>query len=202
MQQILIMEINKGEKMDIKKAIAKKEFNIIGGEKPKVTKFWDYKDEKNIDILCCQDRPFEGVSTYATIGLTDVNIGLFSDDKRLSIEIIGACDAREIEFPNILASVAFEIDENQEGGYGYIISDVIKQYMSESELEHIYLTSPLLWEGFDTVEFEDRKVAWLLMIPISEKEKEYAIEYGIDALEEKFEEFDIDIFNLKRKSIL
>jgi|GEM_PF-1715413 hypothetical protein len=33
-------------------------------------------------------------------------------------------------------------------------------------------------------------------------EKEYAIANGWDALETKFEEADIDIFNLKRKSIV
>lgn len=56
--------------------------------------------------------------------------------------------------------------------------------------------------GFKTIEFEDRKIAWLLIIPISNQEKDYAIANGGDALETKFEEADIDIFNLKRKSVV
>ncbi|WP_376749287.1 suppressor of fused domain protein [Anaerospora hongkongensis] len=40
-----------------------------------------------------------------------------------------------------------------------------------------------------------------MAVPISDKEFEYAIEHGTDALENLFEEVQIDIFDLKRKSV-
>jgi hypothetical protein len=35
--------------------------------------------------------------------------------------------------------------------------------------------NPFLWDGFKTLEIENKSIAWLLIIPISEKEKEYAM---------------------------
>ena len=75
--------------------------------------------------------------------------------------------------------------------------------MQDSLLEHILFVSPFLWEDrLKTLNFEDKKVAWLLAVPISEKEFKYAKDKGKDALEELFEEKQIDIFNLYRKSVL
>lgn len=187
--------------MDINKIIAKKELDVIGG-KPQVYRYWDEKDKKSVDILSCVDRPYPGVISYATIGLSEYDIGMLSDNKKLRVELLGACDEKEEFFANILSTTAFEIMERDNCGYGHIIPNVISQYINDCEMKHIYLMNPFLWDGFKTIEFEDRKIAWLLIIPISNQEKEYAIVNGWDALETKFEKVDIDIFNLKRKSIV
>ena len=138
---------------------------------------------------------------YATIGLSECEIGLVSYGKSLRVELLGVCDAKEKFFANILATTALEIMQNRKCSYGDIIPYVISEYIPDSEMKHIYLTNPFLWEGFETLEFTDRVVAWLLIVPISDKEKDYAIENGWEALEEKFEEHNVDIFVLKRKSI-
>ena len=96
---------------------------------------------------------------------------MLSNNKRLRIELLGACDKKEKFFVNILSTTAFEIMERDNCGYGHIISNVISQYINDCEMEHIYLTNPFLWDGFKTMEFEDRKIAWLLIIPISNQEK-------------------------------
>ena len=105
-------------------------------------------------------------------------------------------------FANILATTAFEIMGGQKCGYGEIIQNVIPQYINDGEMKHIYLMNPFLWEGLKNFELEDRKVTWLLIIPISTQEKDYARVHGWNELEVKLEEADIDIFNLQRKSIL
>ena len=110
--------------MQIRKIIAQKELEVIGGN-PQVFHYWDDNEINNIDIMSSSDRPYHGVKSYATIGLSECDIGLFSNDKRLRVELLGACD-----------------------------------------------------------------------------EKEYAIINGWEALEDKFEAVDIDIFNLNRKSII
>ena len=69
-------------------------------------------------------------------------------------------------------------------------------------MKHIYLTNPVLWEGFNSVEYENTKIAWLLIVPISNQEREYAKAKGWEALETKFEEANIDIFYIKRLSVI
>lgn len=185
--------------MEMNKIIAQKEFEVIGG-KPQVFRYWDDNKKNNIDVLSCADRPYRGVISYATIGLSNCELGLVSDGFSLRVELLGTCDGKEERFPNILATTAFEIMKKNKCEYGHIIQDVIPG--TSSEMKHVYLMNPFLWESFKAIEFEDKKIAWLLCVPISDKEKEYAVANGWEALEDKFEEADIDIFNLNRKSVL
>lgn len=187
--------------MELNKVIAKKELEVIGG-KPEVFRYRDEREQKSVDILSCIDRPYTGVSSYATIGLSDHDIGILSENKELRLELLGACDIKEDLFPNILSTVVFEIMDMDKYGYGQIILNVISQYIYDCEMKHVYLMNPFLWDGFKTIEFKDRKVTWLLIIPISNEEKDYAVANGWHALETKFEEVEIDIFNLRRKSII
>ncbi|TRW21064.1 suppressor of fused domain protein [Criibacterium bergeronii] len=187
--------------MDINKILAKKELEVIGG-KPKIFRYLDEKEERSIDILSSINRPYIGIISCATIGLSGYDIGMVSENKKLGLELLGACDVKEESFPNILATTAFKIIERDNCGYGHIISNVIEQYISDCEMKHIYLMNPFLWDRFNSIEFEDRKVTWLLIVPISNEEKNYAVSNGGNALETKFEEADIDIFNIRRKSIV
>ena len=55
---------------DEKKIIARTALEVLGG-KPKVLKYWDDNNISNIDILVTIDRPYENVTSYSTIGLSD-----------------------------------------------------------------------------------------------------------------------------------
>lgn len=75
-------------------------------------------------------------------------------------------------------------------------------YYPDSEMEHVIFTSPFLWEKLKTIDFPDKKVTWLLALPISTKEFLFAEKEGTEALEDLFEKNDIDIFDVRRNSIL
>ena len=148
------------------------------------------------------DRPCRGVTSYATIGLSKHETGLQSNNKSLRVELLGVCDAKEEIFPNILATTAFEIMQSRKCSHGDIIQNAISEYNPDSEMKHVYLTNPFLWEGFETLKFGDKFVTWLLIVPVSDREKDYAIKNGWEALEDEFEKSNIDVFTLKRKSII
>lgn len=38
------------------------------------------------------------------------------------------------------------------------------------EMKHVLLVSPFLWYDLTTLNFSDKKVAWLLAVPISDNE--------------------------------
>ncbi|MGE7781030.1 suppressor of fused domain protein [Peribacillus sp. NPDC097264] len=65
-----------------------------------------------------------------------------------------------------------------------------------------YLRHLFLWEKLKIVDFPDKKVAWLLAVPISIKEFLFAEKEGSEALETLFENEDIDILYLEINSIL
>ena len=184
------------------KIIAKTALHAFGG-KPSVSKYWDENNVSNIDMLTTVNRPFDGVSSYSTIGLSDHSIELTVDETPLRIEIVGASATDYEQFPNILASCAFCIINSKFSvSHGKVFRDIIKMYYPNTEMKHVLFVSPFLWEDLKTLEFSNKKVAWLLAVPISENEYLFAQEKGTDSLEELFEQEEIDIFDLERESIL
>ena len=43
--------------------------------------YWDNNEINNIDIMSSSDEPYHGGKSYATIGLSECDIGLFSNVK-------------------------------------------------------------------------------------------------------------------------
>jgi antitoxin YqcF len=184
------------------KIIAKSALNAFGG-KPKVLKYWDENNVSNIDVLSAVNRPYEGITSYATIGLSDHSIEYIVDGSLLRVELVGVSANEYEHYPNVLATCAFcVINSSFPIFHGEVFRDLITMYYPESEMRHILFVSPFLWDDLKTLEFQDKKVAWLLAVPISEKEYRFAQKKGIDSLEQLFEQKDINIFDLERKSIL
>ena len=187
--------------MEVNRIIAKKGLEIFGGI-PKVNRFWNNSNTKKIDILKCEDVPQDGIQSCATIGLNNIDIGMSNSNSPLRVEILGASDMKNVKFENIIASVALDIMEQGCCFPGHIIPNIIEQYIDDSEMKHVLLTDPFLWEGAKSFLLDDVYIAWLMVVPISEKEYVYASENGVDELGKVFEENEIDIYNIWRKSVI
>ncbi len=183
------------------KVLARAVLNAFQG-KSSVYKYWDENNKSSVDILSCEDKNFEGIFSHSTLGLSDFSIGYENNKIPLRVELMGASDFDC--FPNILATCAFNIINSKfECSFGTIFKDVVKMYLPESPMKHILFLSPFLWENkLETIKFEKKQVVWLMAIPISEEEKNYADKNGIMALEELFDENQINVFDLKRASVI
>lgn len=183
------------------KIIARTVLEALGG-KPTVSKYWDENKVSSIDLLEALNRPFDGVTSYSTIGLSDYSIGYSVEEKPLRMEIVGASASMYEFFPNILTTCAFNIINTKFSiSHGKMFKDVVRMYYPDNEMEHILFSSPFLWENLNTIDFPNKKVTWLLAVPISTKELLFAEQEGTEALEELFEQKDIDIFDINRNSI-
>lgn len=183
-----------------KKIIAKAEASAIGG-KPEVFAYYNKDESKKIAILSSKDRPQAGVITCATIGLFDVDFGLTSENNNLRLELIGSCDKAVEDFPNMIATAAFNFMESKKCSYGYAALNAISEYITDTDMKHFYLMNPSLWENLKTISVGETYITWLMCVPISDAELNFLEKNGPDALEEEFEKKDIDIFNIYRKSI-
>ncbi|CAH1225037.1 suppressor of fused domain protein [Paenibacillus sp. JJ-223] len=185
------------------KLLAKSALKALGGN-PVIHKYWDDDEVGNIDILSTVDRPWEGITSYATLGLYMHSIGKIVDGKFLRVEIVGASATSHKKFSNILATCAFCIINSKMPIYpGAIFNDVVKMYYPDIDMKHMLFVPPFLWEEqLQTIDSLDKKVAWLLAVPISENEYLFAQEYGSNKLEDLFEQKQIDIFDIERKSVL
>lgn len=195
--------LDRKEKMtnDIK-IIAQKVLKAIGGT-PKVIEYLDRDETSKIPIFIGENRPYQEIVSYATIGLSDYSIGLKIDNKELRVEFIGACETYYDEFVNIVSTCAFNIiNDHYSCEPGTVYPNVVSMYYPNLEMKHIFFTTPFLWEGLEGIETADNYISWLMMIPISDKEFDYLRKNGSDKLEDLFEENQIDIFDLSRKSII
>ena len=185
------------------KIIARETLNVFGG-KPIVKKYWDDNNISSVDILCCEDVPQIGISSYATLGLSDCSIGLNVNSTPLRVEFVSACASNCIIFPNILATCAFcVINDSHKCIPGTIFHDVISMYEKSGSMHHMLAVCPFLWgEKLSSLRLTTKTVTWLMLIPISESECLYAEDMGADKLEAMFEKHNIDIFNPNRSPVI
>lgn len=186
-----------------KKQIAKYIADIFGG---KVSVF-NYGDDNNVSkiaLLQSDNSPNDCEISYSTIGLSSYDIGLSVEDKPLRIEFVGACPAEYDHFGNVISTCAFNvINSDYSCSPGTIYPNIIKMYYPELNTKHILFVSPFLWDkDIETLHFEDKEVAWLQAIPISDTELVYAQKHGSGALEDLLEESDLDILDLNRPSVI
>lgn len=177
---------------------------LAGGAKPQVNRYWDEADNAFVDLMACENQPNEGVTSYGTIGLSDHP--LVQDDREFPVrlELVGAAASGYEIFPNILTTAAFYvINEKWFCCPGAILRNVVDMYEPSLAMKHLMFVSPFLWEDeLRKTDFGAKSVAWLLAVPISESEREFAEQNSPEALEDLFEQHQIDVFDLSRKSIL
>jgi len=168
----------------------------------KVHRYWDEAEKSSIDILEAKDAPVPKVTTWATIGLSDTHTALVVNGVPLGVEFLFPSMSVNSRAPNILATCAFNvINTKMKSEPGVIYPRVIEMYYKNIDVNHVLLGNPYLWD-VKTQEFNSKIVAWLLVIPISNAEYAVANSKGVDHLERALEARSVDIFNLRRKSIL
>lgn len=174
----------------------------VFGEASSIDEFWDEQEENSIDVMSVEDAPDEGIGTYITLGLSDVPTGLVVDDLPVGVELVMAGDAGRAEIPNILVTCALNVlKDNFEIMPGVIFADVCGMYLGDSPMKHILFVQPFLWD-IETQDLDEKKVAWLQAVPISDAEMKFADEKGTEALEDLFEEKQIDVYDLDRPSVV
>jgi antitoxin YqcF len=177
--------------------------SAFGGH-AKVIGFWDGDHKNEIDVLHAVDAPQPGVTCYSTIGVSDSPLYFRGKEYEVRLELAGACSSDFNEFPDALSTAAFSIiNSGWFCGPGVIFPEILAPYNKKSPLKHLFFVPPFLWEDLNTtLELPDKKVTWLLAVPITTPEMEYAEKDGPSALEDLFEAKQIDIFDPNRKSVV
>lgn len=172
--------------------------------KPPIYKMLDENEGSEIHIMEAKDCPQAGVTSYATVGLSEYPLFLKGKEFSLRVEVVGACGSAFPSFANIISTIGFcIINSKWFCAPGVIFPDIIKMYNISSTMNDVYFTTPFLWgDKFQSLDIDGKTTAWLLAVPISRQEADYAYEYGSEKLEELFVEHEIDIYNLERPSVV
>jgi hypothetical protein len=179
--------------------LAAKELFRTWGRRPRIVRHWDERENYSIAVAECENSPIDGVTAVGTVGLSDRDLGMGP----VRVELIGAFPAVFEHGPNVAATCAFNaFKDGVPTRPDAIHPHVLSLYLPEPTLPHIMMVDPFLWhEGPETLVCDDFQIAWLMMVPISEKERLFAEQKGPDVLTSLFERHQIDIYDLYRASV-
>lgn len=188
----------------VAKAIATHTAATLGIKEPPIYRHWDDNHQSDLYVLEAADRPQVGVTSYATVGLSEHPLIRDGQEFNVRVELLGACGSAYPGFEKILATLGFcIINSKWFCAPGVIFPGVVDMYGLSSTMSDIYFANPFLWDdNFKSSSIEGRMTAWLLAMPISKQETEFAAKYGPAKLEELFSAKDIDIFDLNRPSVV
>ena len=199
-----------GEKMEVSadnKKLARFLAGALGFE-PHVYTYWDEDNKNCLDILSITDPIDSNVKFYSTIGLSDYqNLIKMNDnsEKNIPIELLMAGYKNFEQVSNILSTCGFYISKNKWNCKpNNVFESMVAMYYPQKEVKHILFCRPFLWEDKlgDGLELENKTAHFLLCIPITERELEFKMKNGTNALSDLFEKNEVNIFDLDRKSVV
>lgn len=192
------------ERNEINKRYAKFIAKTIGFN-PSVYPYYDGSKEEFVDIIKLDDPIDKDVKIYSSIGLSNYPnlIEMKEGEKNIPVELLMTGYKEYDKIPNIIATVSFYIMKQKWNCQpGTVYKKIVEDYY-DTELKNVLFNRPFLWEDkLSNLQFLERKIYPLLLIPISDKELEYKLTNGYSALEKLFIEKKIDIFDINRKSII
>jgi hypothetical protein len=176
---------------------------IAPGTRPAVPRFHDddAPDKYWVDLLTAPDVPDDGLTTYSTVSLhTAPNV---LDGRDIRVEFAAVALSEVPQFANVIVSAALSvIKDGWLAGPDFVYPDLLEPQVSET-LRHLWLTTPFPFEELTEVPITDElAVRWLFLVPISEAERQFALENGTDALGTLFEEHEVPYFDLRRPSFV
>lgn len=171
------------------------------GTGTKVVRFADDEEVNEVFIVSGNDCPVGGVISYGSVGLS--RKFQHTGAESVKVEIVAACAAVTPYIDNLVASCVFESIKNGTNiRYGSCIADIVAQYRISDTLRHVTFVAPFLWQGLNQLTVDGNEIYCLMMLPVSDAEKRYLEQHGIDALEELFDKMQIDIYDINRASAL
>lgn len=189
---------------DRQKEVAKLTASAFQVERPSIIKFHDENRVSEIAILFAPNSPENGVTSYATVGLSDHPLMREGKEFAVRVELLGVCNSSAPGFDNILSTLAFcVINSKWFCAPGVIFPNVVSMYGMSTTMSDIYFASPFLWgDRFAAKELAGRNVAWLMAIPISKAESDFAQRSGAAELEKLLTEHEANVFDLSRASVV
>ncbi len=179
--------------------------DIFGGDQ-KAFSYQAQDTPHKLDILFAKNCPSRNYLSASTLGLVNRTTGYKdkSSDKNIRAELIMSGYGGTDMIGKILTTAGVGIFASEiMYGYGTALKNVLEIYLPNSDMKHLFLMNPPpIWsKKFRTVEVENDIITFLYALPISQAELEFMSENGIDALQDKFVEVNIDMFDLERKSV-
>ena len=157
-------------------------------------------------VVACKDGAIKGVTTFVTLGLSDVELASAVSEKLIRQELLIAVrsDDETKGVPSILQQIGSQALQK---GSAYLRGDVIGPrgpLFEGSRLHALYSTLPVYYpQPFGTCVGPDgNHIVMTWMVPITTSEAEYIRKHGWSKFEDCLERRNPDLLDLERPSLL
>ena len=156
---------------------------------------------RGIEVLRFSDSPERGVVTYASLGVCD---HAWSDARRPRLELLLGASADDPVLPQIVANTAFHVvDKDFFPEPGTIVRDIVAVLEAgelSAHLPHVYFMDASPWRLRGPLEPGPPRLDLVAAVPVTDGEYLYWKQAGSRALERRFEDSGVDLFDLSRAS--
>lgn len=185
------------------KTLAKFVANAFGVVKPAITRFGDEAEHSEVFILKAPGSPHAGLTSYATIGLSDHPLMHEGREFNCRVELAFACSANQKLAGEILSTAAFcVINSHWFCAPGMIFPEVLELLDASETMADLYFAYPFSWDRLQTLPLDGKDVAWLQVIPIAKSETAFAFTHGPDKLEDLLKRSRVDVFDPERRPVV
>lgn len=166
---------------------------------PEVQRYFAKDNVRYVDII---KTPHPDQITYVgTIGgFRRPMKGATPDSLEIRVEVLSAVKNSYVEImAQTLGFLILSLDTDKIiYRPGMVVENAIPENRS-SNMRHIYLCDPFLWEnGLKSMCFDNFALAFLYAMPITDKEKEIFDKNGADALESFLQKNNVPYFDMNR----
>lgn len=171
---------------------------------PNVRRMWDDREQHSIDVLTASDSPARGTNALATIGLSAHTVHIEKQPLQFGVELLAVGFDPTDELRRMLASTAFDIFVSHHSvSPGTLLENAVARIDPCSPVPHAALADPFLWgDSFNSREFGTRTVAWLMFVPLTEAEFQFASKKGFELLSTRLQSARAEVANLQRASVV
>lgn len=168
----------------------------------KVRTHYDEPETSTVFIFSAPDCPTHEVTTYASVGVSDVPLTLNDEKLDFRLELLFAANSTEEFASNMLTTACFCIMKNAwECFPGAVFPNIFSMYDKSLSVKHACFVDPFIWQKTpSTTQLTAKKVTFLQMIGISESEYQHAEKFGFESLKKQFTNQATDVLDFHRAS--
>lgn len=157
----------------------------------------------SLNLIECDNIPQFGVTSYATIGMSQYTNLSTGGGKNLGVELLAAAGSNWKVIQSGLIGSALNIASGKHSIWpDTIFPDVMSGFDQAVSVPHALFVLPFLWNDIEDLESDDLVITWLMMVPVSDQEFLFAELNGVQALNARLLEAQPDVFNLMRPSVI
>lgn len=161
------------------------------------------EDNWGFGVSQAVDCPFEGLSSWATIGASAFDTGVTTADGRpLRVEFVVAVDGRFNFLASSLAGCVGQLGGVNAVGPGVVYRGAISHYYPDATTPHLLSLYPWSWGSFPSIDKAEVYVSWLQLVPVTDQEMQMVMLGGVDSFEELLLREQPDLYSLDRPSVV